>query len=67
VLNGKAIDYIRDDETSWEKEPLEGLTKDGQMMGYRHFGFWSCMDTLKEKNYLDELWNSGQAPWKVWE
>jgi glucose-1-phosphate cytidylyltransferase len=67
VLNGKAIDYIADDETSWEKEPLEGLTKDGQMMGYRHFGFWSCMDTLKEKNYLDEMWNSGQAPWKVWE
>jgi len=67
VLNGKAIDYISDDETSWEKEPLESLAKDGQMMGYRHYGFWSCMDTLKEKNYLDELWNSGKAFWKVWE
>jgi glucose-1-phosphate cytidylyltransferase len=67
VLNGKAIDYISDDDTSWEKEPLEGLAKDGQMMGYRHYGFWSCMDTLKEKNLLDELWNSGKAFWKVWE
>jgi glucose-1-phosphate cytidylyltransferase len=66
VLNGKAIDYISDDETSWEKEPLEGLTKDGQMMGYRHYGFWSCMDTLKEKNYLEELWDTKNAPWKIW-
>lgn len=66
VLNGKAIDYISNDDTSWEKEPLEDLTKEGQMMGYRHYGFWSCMDTLKEKNFLDELWNSGKAPWKVW-
>ena len=66
VLNGKAIDYIRDDETSWEKEPLEDLTKDGQMMGYRHYGFWSCMDTLKEKNYLEELWDTQNAPWKIW-
>jgi glucose-1-phosphate cytidylyltransferase len=66
VLNGKAIDYISNDDTSWEKEPLESLAKDGQMMGYRHYGFWSCMDTLKEKNSLDDLWNSGNAPWKVW-
>jgi len=66
VLNGKAIDYISDDDTSWEKEPLEDLTQEGQMMGYRHYGFWSCMDTLKEKMFLDELWNSGKAPWKVW-
>ena len=66
VLNNKAIDYISDDDISWEKEPLEGLTNDGQMMGYRHYGFWSCMDTLKEKNILDTLWNSGKAPWKVW-
>jgi glucose-1-phosphate cytidylyltransferase len=67
VLNGKAIEYIQDDETAWEKGPLEGLSKDGQMMGYRHYGFWSCMDTLKEKNILDEMWNSGEAPWKVWQ
>lgn len=66
VLNGKAIDYVQGDETAWEKGPLEDLSKDGQMMGFRHYGFWSCMDTLKEKNYLEELWNSGNAPWKVW-
>lgn len=67
VLNSKAIDYISDDDTSWEKEPLESLTKDGQMMGYRHYGFWSCMDTLKEKNSLEELWASKKAPWKIWD
>jgi glucose-1-phosphate cytidylyltransferase len=66
VLNRKAIDYIDGDETPWEREPIERLTRDGQMIGYRHYGFWSCMDTLKEKHYLEELWNSGQAPWKIW-
>ncbi len=66
VLNSKVLDYISDDATSWEKEPLEGLTQDGQMIGFRHYGFWSCMDTLKEKNTLDALWNAGKAPWKVW-
>jgi glucose-1-phosphate cytidylyltransferase len=67
VLNRKAIDYISDDDTSWEKEPLERLTEDGQMMGYRHYGFWSCMDTLKEKNSLEEFWASKKAPWKIWD
>jgi len=66
VLNGKAIDYIADDDTAWEKAPLEGLSQDGQMMGYRHYGFWSCMDTLREKNYLEELWDTKNAPWKIW-
>lgn len=66
VLNAKAIDYIRGDETIWEREPVERLALDGQLMGYRHSGFWSCMDTLKEKNQLEELWNSGKAPWKQW-
>ncbi|MFB3817851.1 MAG: glucose-1-phosphate cytidylyltransferase [Candidatus Methylomirabilales bacterium] len=66
VLNAKAIDYIDGDESSWEREPIERLARDGQMMGYRHYGFWSCMDTLREKNYLEELWSSGKAPWKVW-
>ena len=66
VLNAKAIDYISDDDISWEKEPLEGLANNGQMMGYRHYGFWSCMDTLKEKNILEELWSTKKAPWKVW-
>jgi glucose-1-phosphate cytidylyltransferase len=66
VLNPKAIDYIENDETIWERSPIEQLARDGQLMGYRHNGFWSCMDTLKEKNLLEELWNSGKAPWKVW-
>jgi glucose-1-phosphate cytidylyltransferase len=66
VLNRKVLDYIDGDQVAWERDPVERLTRDGQMMGYRHYGFWSCMDTLKEKQYLEELWNSGKAPWKVW-
>jgi glucose-1-phosphate cytidylyltransferase len=66
ILNPKAIDYIADDETVWEKDPVERLARDSQLMAFRHSGFWSCMDTLKEKNYLEELWNSGKPPWKVW-
>jgi glucose-1-phosphate cytidylyltransferase len=66
VLNAKAIDYIEGDETIWERCALERLADDGQLMGYRHYGFWSCMDTLKEKNILEELWLSGKAPWKIW-
>ena len=66
VLNAKAIDYIRGDESIWEREPVERLALDGQLMGYRHQGFWSCMDTLKEKHYLEELWTSEKAPWKLW-
>lgn len=66
VLNPKAIDYIRDDSTIWEREPVKKLARDGQLIGYRHSGFWSCMDTLKEKNFLESLWNSGNAPWKIW-
>lgn len=66
ILNPKVIDYIEGDETIWERDPVERLARDGQLMGYRHHGFWSCMDTLKEKNYLEELWNNGKAPWKLW-
>jgi len=66
MLSPRTIDYIENDETIWERGPVERLARDGQLMGYRHYGFWSCMDTLKEKNYLEELWNSGKAPWKVW-
>ena len=66
VLNAKAINYIGGDETSWEREAVERLAHDGQLMGYRHFGFWSCMDTLKEKNMLEDLWTTGEAPWKIW-
>jgi len=67
VLSPKAIDYIDGDESIWERDPVVRLVRDGQLRGYRHYGFWSCMDTLKEKNMLEELWASGRAPWKVWQ
>ncbi len=66
VLNTKAIDYIEDDDTIWEREAVDALVRDRQLIGYRHYGFWSCMDTLKEKNMLASLWSSGQSPWKLW-
>ena len=66
VLTPKAIDYISGDEAIWERDPVERLARDGQLMGYRHYGFWSCMDTVKEKNMLEEMWASGNAPWRIW-
>jgi glucose-1-phosphate cytidylyltransferase len=67
VLNRKVFDYIDGDGTFWEHEPLERLTAEGQLMAYRHEGFWQPMDTLREKQMLEEWWASGHAPWKVWE
>jgi glucose-1-phosphate cytidylyltransferase len=67
VLHRDALDYIDGDATIWERDPVEHLARDGQLMGYRHYGFWSCMDTLKEKNALEELWQAGKAPWKIWD
>jgi glucose-1-phosphate cytidylyltransferase len=67
VLSSQAIDYIDGDESVWEQEPVERLARDGQLMGYRHYGFWSCMDTLEEKNMLEDLWATGKAPWRTWE
>jgi len=66
VLGKKAIDYVDGDDTIWERDPVERLVADGQLMGFKHNGFWSCMDTLKEKNFLEDLWSSNQAPWKMW-
>ena len=66
VLSKNVIDLIKNDETLWEKEPLEKLSKDKQLVAFKHDGFWQPMDTLREKNYLEELWLSGNAPWKVW-
>jgi glucose-1-phosphate cytidylyltransferase len=66
VLQKEAIDYIEGDDTIWERGAIESLTKDCQLMGYRHERFWSCMDTIKEKAYLEDLWQSGKAPWKIW-
>jgi glucose-1-phosphate cytidylyltransferase len=65
-LNVNAIDYIQGNETVWEREAVEQLAHNRQLMGFRHYGFWSCMDTLKEKGFLEELWASGKAPWKIW-
>ncbi|MBB5786209.1 glucose-1-phosphate cytidylyltransferase [Jiangella mangrovi] len=67
VLEPAVFDYIEGDDTQFEKEPLEQLAKDGQLMAYHHHGFWQCMDTVREKHILEELWRSGNAPWKIWE
>jgi glucose-1-phosphate cytidylyltransferase len=66
VLEPGVFDYIDDDQTHFEREPLERLAADGQLMAFRHYDFWQCMDTLREKMLLDQLWESGTAPWKVW-
>jgi len=66
VLEPGIFDYIEGDETQWEKEPLENLAKDGQLMAYKHKSFWQCMDTLREKYILETYWSSGNAPWKIW-
>jgi glucose-1-phosphate cytidylyltransferase len=66
VMSPKAISYIEGDETTWEREPLERLARDGQLAAFRHQGFWQPMDTLRDKRHLEELWASGKAPWKVW-
>ncbi|MGZ3806286.1 MAG: sugar phosphate nucleotidyltransferase, partial [Pseudobdellovibrionaceae bacterium] len=66
VLNSKVIEYIKEDATIWEKEPMEKLAADGQMQAFVHQGFWQPMDTLRDKKHLEELWNSGKAPWKIW-
>jgi glucose-1-phosphate cytidylyltransferase len=66
VLEPAVLDYIDGDDTIWEREPLERLADDGQLVAYRHEGFWQCMDTLRDKRLLEGLWESGDAPWKVW-
>lgn len=67
VLEPEAFSYIEGDQTYFEKEPLENMALDGKLAAYRHEGFWKCMDTMRDKGMLDELWNSGNAPWKRWE
>jgi glucose-1-phosphate cytidylyltransferase len=66
VLEPGVFDYIDGDQTQWEKEPLERLTADGQLMAYKHTSFWQCMDTLRDKRLLQKLWDEGKPPWKVW-
>lgn len=67
VLNPQIFDFLLDDATIFEREPLETLSKIGQLMSFEHNGFWQCMDTKREMDKLEELWASGYAPWKVWE
>jgi len=66
VLDRRVLDYIDGDEVPFETSPMDRLTHEGQLMAFRHDGFWRPMDTLREKHYLEDLWTSGQAPWKVW-
>lgn len=66
VVEPEALDYIDSDTTVWEQEPLRNLARDGKLSAYRHEGFWQAMDTLRDKNYLEELWAKGNAPWKSW-
>jgi glucose-1-phosphate cytidylyltransferase len=66
VLEPGIFDYIEGDQVMWEQAPLEHLAADGHLMAYRHHGFWQCMDTLREKQILEDLWATGDAPWKTW-
>jgi glucose-1-phosphate cytidylyltransferase len=66
VLDRRVLDYIEGDATLWERDPLERLADQGQLRAYRHEGFWQPMDTIRERNLLEELWTSGEAPWKMW-
>jgi glucose-1-phosphate cytidylyltransferase len=66
ILSPKVLDYISDDHTIWEREPMDRLANEGQIAAFFHSGFWQPMDTMRDKNYLEELWASGKAPWKTW-
>lgn len=66
ILEKDVINYIKDDFTSWEAEPLEKLAKEGQISAFKHTGFWQPMDTLRDKNQLESLWSNKNAPWKIW-
>ncbi|MGB9751126.1 glucose-1-phosphate cytidylyltransferase [Roseiflexus castenholzii] len=67
VLEPAVFDYIDGDDTAWEREPLQRLAREGQLMAYRHTSFWQCMDTLRDKKLLESLWQGGNAPWKIWD
>ncbi len=66
VLSTEVLDYVKDDTIMFEREPMEKLAEEGQLMCYKHDGFWQCMDTLRDKEKLEDLWNENKAPWKVW-
>ena len=66
IMNEEIFDYIEGDSTVLEREPLESIVAEGQLKAYRHYGFWQCMDTLRDKHLLEDLWEGGDAPWKSW-
>jgi glucose-1-phosphate cytidylyltransferase len=66
VLSPKVIDYIDNDETTWEQEPMKNLASEGELNAYFHEGFWQPMDTLRDKKHLESLWQEGNAPWRIW-
>lgn len=66
VLSPKVLEFVAADDTTWEREPMERLAKDGELLAFRHDGFWQPMDMLRDKLHLEELWSKGQAPWKKW-
>jgi glucose-1-phosphate cytidylyltransferase len=67
VLEPEVLNYIRGDDTVWEREPLEILAENGQLMAYRHDGFWQCMDNIRDLRYLRDLWDEDKATWKLWD
>ena len=66
VLQPEIFDYLEGDDTVFEAKPMERLATEGQLMSYRHDGFWQCMDSMREKQLLEDLWKSERAPWKIW-
>jgi glucose-1-phosphate cytidylyltransferase len=66
VVSPRVVDYIAGDDSIWEREPMERLAREGQLVAYRHSGFWQPMDTLRDRNHLEALWSGGRAPWKTW-
>jgi glucose-1-phosphate cytidylyltransferase len=67
VLNKKIFEYIENENSIWERKPMEKLAKDNQLNAFKYEGFWYAMDTLRDKNYLEDLWSSHKAPWKLWD
>ena len=67
VFEPRVLDYLQGDESVMETDALENLSQEGELVAYKHYGFWQCMDTVRDKNYLERIWTKGNAPWKIWE
>ena len=66
MMNPEIFSYLKDDNTVFEREPMQRLVSEGQLMSFFHEGFWQCMDTQREMQLLEKMWQSGEAPWKIW-